>query len=103
AAQLIVRVAVEPYTVEDRAHDVKAGCVRRSDVQHEQPYALARLRLQRLVDETVVAAVEHGVGRRLGAYAITIEHVERHTIDLALLRVELGVELALDDRVLAVD
>ena len=56
-----------------------------------------------LVDHAVVAAVEHRVGRRLGAHAFAIEHVKRLAVDLALLRIELGVELALHHRVFAID
>src|SRR2546427_1671430 len=50
----------------------------------------------------VVHAVEDDVGGLCRTHAVAVEHVQRGAVDLALARVELGIELALDDHVLTI-
>ena len=83
--------------------DVKARGPARTDVEHEQPHTLTGLRGERIRHHAIVHAVEHRVRGMRGAQPLGVEHVKRRPVDLAIARIHLGIELALHDRVFAID
>ncbi len=103
AAELVVRIALEPHPVEDRSDHVKARSLARTDVEHVEAHALPGFGCERLLDHAVVRPVEYGMGRLRRSQPVAVEHVERRPADLPLLRVWLRVELALHDHVFAID
>src|SRR5205823_10885854 len=92
-AGLVVRGALDPGAGENRADDVETRSLAGTDVQHMQSQPLAGFGSKRLSYHAVVHAVEDSVGRLRSAQPVAVEHVQRGTVDLALARIGLGIEL----------